>query len=65
MKGEGRQTIQQLVDTYLLDPDVIILGLEKNGITVDLTQTVKEAANANNTDPHTLFELIYGLVHAN
>lgn len=63
--GFGRQTIQQLIDTYLLDPDVIILGLEKKGITVDLTQTVKEAANANNTDPHTLFEIIHGLVHAN
>ena len=47
----------------LIDTKEIILALEGKGFTVDVTQSLKETANKNNSDPHTLFEIIYGVVH--
>jgi len=61
--GFGKQTLEQICDTYHLDTKEIILALEGKGFTVDVTQSLKETANKNNSDPHTLFEIIYGVVH--
>jgi len=61
--GFGRQTLQQVCDTYRLDSNAIVVALEEKGLTVDVAQSVKEIANKNNSDPHALFEIIYGVVH--
>jgi hypothetical protein len=61
--GFGKQTLEQICDVYHLDYKEIILAFEEKGFTVDVTQSVKDIANVNNSDPHTLFEIIYGVVH--
>ena len=61
--GFGRQTLQQICNTYQLDSKAIVVALEAKGLTVDVTQSVKEIANINKSDPHALFEIIYGVVH--
>jgi len=61
--GFGRQTLQQICDTYHLDCNEIILAFEEKELNVDVTKSIKEIANFNNTDPHALFELIHGAVN--
>ncbi|MFT5702151.1 MAG: hypothetical protein ACI8ZB_005062 [Desulforhopalus sp.] len=61
--GVGRQSFQQVCDSYGLDSKEVIFAFEEKGIIVDITQSFKEIANANNTDPHALFEIIHGLVY--
>lgn len=63
--GFGRQTWQQICDTYHIDSKALVVAFEEKGLTVDVTQSVKETANSNNTDPHTLFEVIHGIVYTN
>jgi len=63
--GFGKQTLEQICDVYHLDSKEIILAFEEKGFTIDVTQSVKEIANVNNSDPHALFEIIYGVVHEN
>ena len=63
--GFGRQKFQEMCDAYGIDSKTIVLAFEKKGISVDVTLTLKEIANANNTDPHSLFEIIHGLVYGN
>ena len=63
--GFGKQTLEQICDIYHLDSKAIILAFEEKGFTVDVTQSVGEIANVNNSDPHTLFEIIYGVVYEN
>lgn len=63
--GFGKQTIQQIIDTYSLDSKRIITALEAEGITVDVNQSIKEIADTNNTDAHGLFEIIHGVADEN
>lgn len=65
--GFGKQTLQQICYTYHIDCKEIVLVFEEKGITVDVTQSLKEMANNNNNNnnPHVFFEIIYGVVHDN
>lgn len=63
--GFGRQTLQQICDTYHLDANTLVVAFEEKGLNVDVTQSIKEIANSNNTDPHALFDLIHGIVYSN
>lgn len=61
--GFGRQNLQQICNSYGLDPEVIVPALEEKGMSVDITQSIKDMASANNMDPHSLFESIHGVVY--
>lgn len=62
--GFGLQNLQQICSSYGLDLGVIGLALEEKGISVDVTQSLKDMASANNMDPNSLFEIIHGVVQA-
>jgi hypothetical protein len=60
--GFGRQTLQEICNTYGLDSKAIVLALEDKGFVVDITKSLKDIADSNNSDPHSLFELIHSIV---
>ena len=60
--GFGRQTLEEICNTYQLDSKELVLALEKTGLVVDRTKSFKDIAENNNTDPLSLFELIRSIV---
>lgn len=60
--GMGRQKLQDICDTYGLDSEKIVAALGELGIVAEVSQSIKEIATANNSDPHALFEVFQGVV---
>ncbi|BHH85438.1 DUF4405 domain-containing protein [Desulforhopalus sp. 52FAK] len=60
--GMGRQKLQDICDTYGLDSEKIVAALGEHGIVAEVSQSIKEIATANNSDPHALFEVLQGVV---
>ncbi len=60
--GWGKMTISEICDDYNLNPEKLLHKLTENGITVDLTDTVKEVAAANDIEPMAVFEAIHEIV---
>lgn len=57
--GLGRQVLKDLLGAYGIDVQQVTAAFKAKGIKGAPAQTLKEIAAANNTDPHTLFEIIH------
>lgn len=61
--GFGRLTLQEICTTYGLDIKVVVSVLKEKAITVDAAKSLKEIARDNNSDPHSLFEILHGVAY--
>ena len=60
--GFGHKTLAEICATYNLNIPTIVRDLGTKGFKASSEQTFKEIAANNDTDPHTLFEVLHGLV---
>ena len=61
--GTGQKTVADLCRQYGLEEQKVLGALAVKGIKADRQQTLKEIAAAHDTDPHSIYALIYEAVH--
>ena len=59
----GRKTLDDLCRQYGLDAQQVRAALAAKGIQADRQQSLKEIAAAHDSDPHSIYALIYEAVH--
>jgi len=59
--GLGRKILSELCNEYSLDTTQVLNAFAAKNITATPDQTLKEIAEANNSDSHALFEIIHGV----
>lgn len=62
--GLGRKVLSDLCNDYSLDTTQVLNAFAARNITATADQTLKEIAEANNSDPHALFEIIHGVARS-
>ena len=62
--GLGRKVLSDLCNEYSLDTIQVLHAFAARNITATADQTLKEIAEANNSDPHALFEIIHGVARS-
>lgn len=62
--GLGRKVLKELCATYGLELNAVIGAFTTKGISADPDKSLKQIADANNSDPHALFEIIHEVATA-
>ncbi len=61
--GTGRKSLADICRQYDLDEQEVLAALSAKGIKADRQQSLKAIAAAHDTDPHSIYALIYEAVH--